>query len=127
MLADVRDIDLARRDAVLANLRARAHAIAAARRVEIEIEVLNADAPAEASPIAVDALRAAAANQSSAYQMMVSRAYHDSLFMAQISPFGMLFIPCRAGVSHRPDEFASSEDIACGVRVLAEALASLAA
>jgi N-carbamoyl-L-amino-acid hydrolase len=126
MLADVRDIDLARRDQVLAQLRARAYAIAAARRVEIEIEVLNADAPAEASPIVVDALRAAAANQGAAYQMMVSRAYHDSLFMAQVSPFGMLFIPCRAGVSHRPDEFASSEDIACGVRVLAEALASLA-
>lgn len=127
MLADVRDIDLARRDAVLANLRSRAHAIAAARRVEIAIEVLNADAPAEASPLVVDALRDAAANQRAAYQMMVSRAYHDSLFMAQVSPFGMLFIPCRAGVSHRPDEFAASEDIACGVRVLAEALASLAA
>jgi ureidoglycolate amidohydrolase len=127
MLADVRDIDLARRDRALADLRARAHAIAGARGVEIGIEVLNADAPAEASPIVVDALREAAANQGEAYQTMVSRAYHDSLFMAQVSPFGMLFIPCRAGVSHRPDEFAASEDIACGVRVLAEALASLSA
>ena len=38
---------------------------------------------------------------------MISRAYHDSLFMARIAPSAMLFIPCRGGVSHRPDEYAS--------------------
>jgi hypothetical protein len=51
---------------------------------------------------------------------MVSRAYHDSLFMSRIAPTAMLFIPCRNGYSHRPDEYASPEDI---VReVLAERL-----
>jgi ureidoglycolate amidohydrolase len=57
---------------------------------------------------------------------MVSRAYHDSLFMSKIAPTAMLFIPCRDGVSHRPDEYASPEAIANGVLVLAEALAELA-
>jgi N-carbamoyl-L-amino-acid hydrolase len=38
----------------------------------------------------------------------------------------MLFIPCRNGVSHRPDEYASPESIALGTRVLALALAQLA-
>jgi N-carbamoyl-L-amino-acid hydrolase len=57
---------------------------------------------------------------------MVSRAYHDSLFMSRIAPTAMLFIPCRGGVSHRPDEYASAEAIACGVLVLAETLADLA-
>jgi ureidoglycolate amidohydrolase len=38
---------------------------------------------------------------------MVSRAYHDSLFMARIAPIAMIFIPCRNGVSHRPDEYAA--------------------
>jgi N-carbamoyl-L-amino-acid hydrolase len=37
----------------------------------------------------------------------------------------MLFIPCRNGVSHRPDEYARPEDIARGTQVLAMALASL--
>ncbi|HEY2546482.1 MAG TPA: M20/M25/M40 family metallo-hydrolase, partial [Candidatus Acidoferrum sp.] len=58
---------------------------------------------------------------------MVSRAYHDSLFMSRIAPVAMLFIPCRNGYSHRPDEYASPEDIGRGVLVLAEALAALAA
>ena len=56
---------------------------------------------------------------------MVSRAYHDSLFVSRFAPTAMLFIPCRGGVSHRPDEYASPEAIAGGVTVLAEALAGL--
>ena len=39
---------------------------------------------------------------------MISRAYHDSLFMARIAPTGMIFIPCREGISHRPDEYSST-------------------
>ena len=67
---------------------------------------------------------AARANQVS-HREMISRAYHDSLFMAQIVPTAMLFIPCRNGWSHRPDEYASVEDIATGTAVLARALAAL--
>jgi ureidoglycolate amidohydrolase len=39
----------------------------------------------------------------------------------------MLFIPCRNGYSHRPDEYASPDDIMRGVLVLAETLKTLAA
>jgi len=57
---------------------------------------------------------------------MVSRAYHDSLFMARICPTGMIFIPCRDGVSHRPDEYSAPHEIQRGVAVLANTLAHLA-
>jgi N-carbamoyl-L-amino-acid hydrolase len=127
LMADVRDIDLARRDGVLRAIRNRMEAIAAVRRVNVQAETVNADDPAEASPLVVEALRSSAEEHALAYQRMVSRAYHDSLFMARIAPAGMLFIPCRAGVSHRPDEYAAPEDIARGARVLAAALARLAA
>jgi N-carbamoyl-L-amino-acid hydrolase len=126
MMADVRDIQLARRDDVLAAIQAKADAIAAARRVAIRGEIVNADEPAEASPLVVDALRRAAFALDLPFQTMVSRAYHDSLFMARIAPTGMLFIPCQGGVSHRPDEYAAADDIARGARVLAAALADLA-
>ena len=59
--------------------------------------------------------------------LMVSRAYHDSLFISRIAPAAMLFIPCRKGYSHRPDEYASPEDIVRGTLVLAETLAALSA
>jgi acetylornithine deacetylase/succinyl-diaminopimelate desuccinylase-like protein len=58
---------------------------------------------------------------------MISRAYHDSLFMAQVCPTTMIFIPCRGGISHRPDEYSSPEQIGKGVSVLANTLRKLAA
>jgi ureidoglycolate amidohydrolase len=110
---------------VLAAIGERSSAIAAERGVSVRCDILNADAPARSSPVVLDALQDACRELQLAYKCMVSRAYHDSLFMSRIAPTAMLFIPCRGGISHRPDEFASAEDIARGVLVLANALARL--
>jgi len=123
---DVRDIDLARRDAVLGRVGDACRAIAARRGVQITSVLINADAPAQCAPTVVDALAACCDAVARPHDRMISRAYHDSLFMSRVAPTAMLFIPCRAGVSHRPDEFAAAEDIATGVRVLALTLARLA-
>jgi N-carbamoyl-L-amino-acid hydrolase len=88
--------------------------------------LVNADAPAECAPALVEALSASCKKYQMSFLPMVSRAYHDSLFMSRITPTAMLFIPCRNGYSHRPDEYASPEDIARGTLILAESLASLA-
>jgi ureidoglycolate amidohydrolase len=123
---DARDIDLARRDTVLHGVRNKARAVAEKRGVSVRFEVVNADEPASCSPIVLDALTQSCGKHALPFQKMVSRAYHDSLFMSRIAPTGMLFIPCRNGFSHRPDEFASAEDIVRGTTVLAEALSLLA-
>jgi len=123
---DERDTDLARRDMALKKIRGRAEEIAKKRDVTVKFEMVNADAPATCSPKVVEALSKACRKRDLRFQRMVSRAYHDSLFMSRIAPTGMLFIPCRNGYSHRPDEFASPEDIARGTLVLAETLARLA-
>lgn len=68
----------------------------------------------------------AAKELGASHKALVSRAYHDSLFMSQLAPAGMIFIPCRNGWSHRPDEFASAGDIETGVKALALTLAKLA-
>jgi ureidoglycolate amidohydrolase len=123
---DIRDTDLARRDTVMRAIEAARDAIATKRNVTIREEIVNADAPAQCAPAIVDALSQACSKYHLASMKMVSRAYHDSLFMSRIAPVAMLFIPCRNGYSHRPDEYASPEDIARGVLVLAETLATLA-
>jgi N-carbamoyl-L-amino-acid hydrolase len=46
--------------------------------------------------------------------------------MSLLAPSAMLFIPCRSGISHHPDEYASDDHISAGVAVLAETLADLA-
>jgi N-carbamoyl-L-amino-acid hydrolase len=123
--ADIRDTDLERRDDVMQQIEIVSQAISAKRRVSIRTEVLNADAPADCAPAVVEALSESCKKHRLKFVPIVSRAYHDSLFMSRIAPSAMLFIPCRNGYSHRPDEYASPEDIARGTLVLAETLAAL--
>jgi ureidoglycolate amidohydrolase len=123
--ADIRDTNLERRDGVIKAMDSACNTISANRRVAINSELLNADAPAECAPAVVAALSDACKKHRQKFMPMVSRAYHDSLFMSRIAPVAMLFIPCRNGYSHRPDEYASPEDIARGTLVLAETLAML--
>jgi N-carbamoyl-L-amino-acid hydrolase len=123
---DIRDTDLQRRDSLIATVDASCHAIAAKRGVAIRKELVNVDAPADCAPNIVEALSESCRKHGLNFLSMVSRAYHDSLFMSRIAPIGMLFIPCRNGYSHRPDEYASPEDIARGTLVLGETLRSLA-
>jgi N-carbamoyl-L-amino-acid hydrolase len=122
---DVRDIDLGRRDEVLAVIRGACDAIATRRRVRVRIQPLNADPPATCAPEVVDAIASACRARDLRHERMISRAYHDSLFMSRLVATGMIFIPCRGGVSHRPDEYASPEAIADGTAVLADTLARL--
>ncbi|HWE51762.1 MAG TPA: M20 family metallo-hydrolase [Bryobacteraceae bacterium] len=124
---DIRDIDEARRDGMLADLDRVCNEISQRRGVTTQTEIINRDAPAACDPSVVAALNAACRTHGLAFDSMVSRAYHDSLFMSRICPAAMLFIPCRDGVSHRPDEYAAPEAIEQGTLVLAEALANLAA
>jgi N-carbamoyl-L-amino-acid hydrolase len=122
---DIRDTDLQRRDQVIQTMESACRSISDKRQVSIHTEFLNADAPADCAPAIIEALSQSCRKHGLKSIPMVSRAYHDSLFMAHIAPVAMLFIPCRNGYSHRPDEYASPEDIARGTLVLAETLASL--
>jgi N-carbamoyl-L-amino-acid hydrolase len=123
---DVRDIDQARRDQALRRIEQACKEISARRGVQAKLELVNADPPAQCAPLVVDALMQASKTHGLPCELMISRAYHDSLFISRIAPTAMLFIPCRGGVSHRPDEYASPEAIAQGTLVLAETLAQLA-
>jgi ureidoglycolate amidohydrolase len=122
---DVRDTDLARRDRVIKEIEAAGQVVSTLRQVLLQTELLNADSPADCAPTVIAALAGACRTHQLDFLSMVSRAYHDSLFMSRIALTGMLFIPCRHGHSHRPDEYASPEDVARGTLVLAEALRAL--
>ncbi|MGD0346909.1 MAG: M20 family metallo-hydrolase [Terracidiphilus sp.] len=126
LTTDVRDIDGARRDRVLAALARAVEEVSARRGVKIATELINADPPATCDPEILAALEESAIAAGKKYKRMVARAYHDSSFVSCIAPTAMLFIPCRGGVSHRPDEYASPEWIGSGVHVLSRTLARLA-
>lgn len=126
MTIDVRDTEQTRRDLVLQKIEQVCEGVAQGRGVKIQSELVNADPPAHCDARVMSALSRACETHALESERLVSRAYHDSLFMSRIAPTGMLFIPCRGGFSHRPDEYASPEWIAQGTLVLAETLARLA-
>lgn len=123
---DLRDTRLETRERALAAIRRAIAEVAARRRVEAEFSEINADPPAAAHPETVAIAEEVCRELGLRSRRMVSRAYHDSLFLARVSPTTMLFIPCRNGWSHRPEEYAAPEAIEAGVRVLAGTLARLA-
>ena len=123
---DLRDTRLDTREKALGEIRRAAHEICARRAVQLEFSEINADPPAPGDARTIAIAEQVCAELGLKCRRMVSRAYHDSLFMARVSPTTMIFIPCRNGWSHRPEEFASPEHIAAGVEVLALTLARLA-
>ena len=127
MTTDVRDIDRARRDGVMAALAKAAEEVGTRRDVKIMTELINADPPTTCDAAILAALEESAKAAGKRFKKMVARAYHDSSFVSCIAPTAMLFIPCRGGVSHRPDEYASPEWIGSGVHVLSRTLAALSA
>lgn len=122
---DVRDTDPARREAVMSAVRAEVEGVVRRRGVKVTEILVNADEPASCAPHIIEGIDEVCREAGLDARHMVSRAYHDSLFLAQVAPIGMIFIPCRAGVSHKPDEYAEPADIANGTRVLAETLGRL--
>ncbi|KAF3456860.1 hypothetical protein FNV43_RR01514 [Rhamnella rubrinervis] len=123
---DTRDIDEERRNIIIEKIRQSASAIAKNRGVRLtEFKIVNQDPPALSDKSIIEAMEAASKELNLTHKKMISRAYHDSLFMARVSPMGMIFIPCYKGYSHKPEEYASIENISNGVKVLAVTLAKL--
>jgi N-carbamoyl-L-amino-acid hydrolase len=69
----------------------------------------------------------AAAEQQYRHMRLPSGAFHDAQFVVPVCPTGMIFVPCRKGISHNPAEYSEPSQLAAGTRVLAQTLTELAA
>ena len=123
---DLRDTLVKTRDAALQQIETAVKDICTRRKIEFTMERLNVDPPAICDARLVETVVNACQESHLSVKRMISRAYHDSLFMAQVCPTTMIFIPSFKGYSHRPDEFSSPSQIKNGVAVLAQTLAKLA-
>ena len=110
----------ARGDAIEATIRG------AVSGAGVEVDETFRALPVEFAPAVVNAVEEAARGEGLSALPMPSGAFHDAQFVVPVCPTGMLFVPCRGGVSHNPAEYASPEALAAGTRVLARALAQLA-
>ncbi len=82
--------------------------------------------PAIFAPKVVNVVRQSVENLNIPHTSLPSGAGHDAMHMNEICPTGMVFVPCLNGVSHNEAESATPKDLACGARVLADTIATLA-
>lgn len=72
------------------------------------------------------ALAAAVQKEQATVPQLFSGAGHDAVVMAALAPTAMLFVRCRGGLSHHPDEYAAPEDIATALRAVIQFVHDLA-
>ena len=91
----------------------------------IEARLISANPGVQMDDGLQEMLAKAADGLDTPYRKMVSGAGHDAAFMARLCPSAMLFVPCRDGRSHCPEEWADAADLALAAEVLANTIMEL--
>ncbi|KQO22283.1 Zn-dependent hydrolase [Acidovorax sp. Leaf76] len=109
-------------DRMAAEVKARAEQVAQEHGVQVHIEMVSSY-PAQAFHAeCVEAVARATARLGYSHMPAVSGAGHDAVYMAKLAPSGMIFIPCKDGISHNEIEDAKPEHITAGCNVLLHAM-----
>lgn len=121
MRIDLRHSDAATLDLLGGRLEAlcRAHAAPCEVRVQPLVDAPGNGFDAELQ----NGIEAAARQLGLPSLRLLSAAGHDARHMAPLGPSAMIFIPCRAGVSHAEHEWAEPDHVAAGANVLLQVLA----
>ncbi len=115
-----KDVLLARGDAIAGVVQA------AVRDAGVTVQETFHALPVEFAPLVIDAVERAASGQSYSHMRLPSGAFHDAQFVVSVCPTGMIFVPCRKGISHNPAEYSEPSQLAAGTRVLTQTLMELA-
>ncbi|MFO0665478.1 MAG: Zn-dependent hydrolase [Polyangiaceae bacterium] len=119
---DLRNVDSERLDTMDKEIRAFVEKTAAESGLKITIEQVSYFPPCPFEKGCVEAVASAAKTLGYSSMEVVSGAGHDSVYMARLAPAGMVFIPCKDGISHNEIESATPEHIEAGANVLLHAM-----
>jgi N-carbamoyl-L-amino-acid hydrolase len=123
---DYRHPEAAVLDAVDRQLRLIMEAECQAAGIEGQVVELWHMPPVQFAPECISAVLRAAVQLGYTSREMISGAGHDAMYLARITPTGMIFVPCENGLSHNELENARPEDLVAGGNVLLHALLELA-
>jgi allantoate deiminase len=123
---DLRHAQDAVRRATVSELENRAASLAAARKVGVDWLQVH-QTPAVACDQRFSSLLSEAVRRHQPeLALLPSGAGHDAAAMAAMTPVAMLFVRCKDGLSHHPDESASVEDVRVAIDVMNDFLQLLA-
>jgi N-carbamoyl-L-amino-acid hydrolase len=119
---DLRNATDADCEAMDADIRAVADRISRETGLPIAISLVSSYPAQPFHGNCVDAVARAAKTLGYSHMPVVSGAGHDAVYMARLAPAGMVFIPCKDGISHNEIEDAAPADITAGCNVLMHAM-----
>ena len=126
MVIDARTTNAALTARFVAALDRESAAAAVAARVErVSFATLSEGLPVACDPDLRAGLQQAARDLGLTSTDLPSGAGHDAAFMSRICPSAMIFVPCRAGKSHAPEEWADRDAIAAGAAVILKTVEAL--
>jgi N-carbamoyl-L-amino-acid hydrolase len=126
MTLDFRHLEPARLDAMIAQVREVVESTCAKHGLTFDMVPTADFPPLYFDSVCVDAVRGAAQGLGLPHMDIVSGAGHDAIFVAELGPAGMIFVPCENGISHNEIENANPEDLAAGCAVLLRAMLAAA-
>ena len=123
---DIRHPEDATLDAIEACLSEEVEAACRARGAEWRLDTIWSSVPVVFSDRCIDAVREAAGALGYSAMELVAGAGHDSVHTADVTPTGMIFVPCKDGVSHNEAESITPAQATAGANVLLHAAMALA-
>ena len=93
-------------------------AIAKRRRLALQLDVTHENRTAPCAPWLQQQIAQAIEAEGFSVFELPSGAGHDGMAMIDIADVGMIFVRCRGGISHHPDEHVELADADAGARVL---------
>lgn len=93
-------------------------AIAERRRLALQLDVTHENRTAPCAPWLQQQIAQAIEAEGFSVFELPSGAGHDGMAMIDIADVGMIFVRCRGGISHHPDEHVELADADAGARVL---------
>jgi allantoate deiminase len=127
MTLDVRHARDARRRAAVLRLHATARAIARRRGLVLAWTPVQHTDAVRCHPGLTRLLASSVARQGLEVLRLPSGAGHDAAALAALCPVAMLFVRCKGGISHHPDESVKTSDVTIAIGVLADVIQTLAA
>lgn len=119
---DLRDINLTRKKKVFADIEKKLQVICQEYGLTYKVKTNIEIDPVACSEEIIEVFNTIGKTLAMDIPLMVSGAGHDAMLMSEITDIGMIFVRCKKGISHQPEESATKEDIAIGTEIMLKAV-----
>jgi len=123
---DIRHTDAAILDQMTLELKECIQKVASDKSITIDLKEVSYFPPCNFDAGCIDAIRQATIQLGYSHMDVVSGAGHDAIYMNRLAPTGMIFIPCKDGISHNEIEDAKAEHLEAGTNVLLHSILAYA-